>query len=96
MQGPASPVETPYKSNIQVVSWIGDRHEAHPSVGPPYSRLPRSSSWFDHRRVGFPSQLQPDVDTISDLGETSCGRYGSAMCSPRWWLMDYAGFFCSA
>jgi hypothetical membrane protein len=33
-------------------------------------------------------------NSISDLGETSCGGYGSpGMCSPRWWLMDYAGFF---
>src|ERR1700733_16304066 len=32
-------------------------------------------------------------NSISDLGETSCGGYGHpAMCSPRWWLMDYAGF----
>ncbi len=32
-------------------------------------------------------------NSISDLGETSCGGYGSpTMCSPRWWLMDYAGF----
>ncbi|HEY1827112.1 MAG TPA: DUF998 domain-containing protein [Acidimicrobiales bacterium] len=32
-------------------------------------------------------------NTISDLGETSCGGYGSpAICSPRWWLMNYAGF----
>jgi hypothetical membrane protein len=32
-------------------------------------------------------------NTISDLGETSCGGYGSPpICSPRWWLMDYVGF----
>jgi hypothetical membrane protein len=32
-------------------------------------------------------------NTISDLGETSCRGYGSpAICSPRWWLMDYVGF----
>ena len=27
------------------------------------------------------------TNSISDLGETSCGGYGSpAICSPRWWL----------
>jgi hypothetical membrane protein len=29
------------------------------------------------------------TNTISDLGNTSCGRYGSGIvCSPRWILMD--------
>jgi hypothetical membrane protein len=94
MQGPASPVETPYKSNIQVVRWIGDRHEAHPSLGPAiftaaalYFVIQIIVAW-----VFFPS-YNLISNSISDLGETSCGGYGSPpICSPRWWLMDYAGF----
>jgi hypothetical membrane protein len=86
--------DVPYQSNIRIVRWIGERHEAHPSLGPAiftaaglYFLIQIIVAW-----VFIPSYSLVS-NSISDLGETSCGGYGSpTMCSPRWWLMDYAGF----
>jgi hypothetical membrane protein len=69
-------------------------HDAHPSYGPVifttaalYFLIQIIVAW-----VFIPSYSLVS-NSISDLGETSCGGYGSpGMCSPRWWLMDYAGF----
>src|ERR1700722_9597769 len=69
-------------------------HDAHPSYGPAiftaaglYFVVQIIVAW-----VFIPSYSLVS-NSISDLGETSCGGYrSSGMCSPRWWLMDYAGF----
>jgi hypothetical membrane protein len=93
-QDPVGSVDIPYQSNYRVVRWIGERHEAHPSFGPAiftaaalYFVIQIIVAW-----VFIPSYSLVS-NSISDLGETNCGGYGSpAMCSPRWWLMDYVGF----
>jgi len=37
----------------------------------------------------FRPQYSLVFNTISDLGNTTCGHYGTGdVCSPRWWLMD--------
>ncbi len=87
-------VADPYKSNIRVVRWIGERRDAHPSLGPAiftaaslYFLIQVIVAWI------FSPSYSLVSNTISDLGETSCGGYGAPpMCSPRWWLMDYVGF----
>jgi hypothetical membrane protein len=84
----------PYQSSHRVVRWIGERHDAHPSLGPAiftaaalYFVIQIIVAW-----VFIPSYSVVS-NSISDLGETSCGGYGSPpICSPRWWLMDYVGF----
>jgi hypothetical membrane protein len=93
-QDPNGAVDTAYRSNYRVVRWIGERHDAHSSFGPAiftaaalYFLIQIIVAW-----VFIPSYSLVS-NTISDLGETSCGGYGSpTMCSPRSWLMDYAGF----
>ena len=91
---PGGSVDIPYRSNYRIVRWIGEGHDAHPSFGPAiftaaalYFVIQIIVAW-----VFIPSYSLVS-NSISDLGETSCGGYGSpGMCSPRWWLMDYAGF----
>jgi hypothetical membrane protein len=93
-QDPDGSAGIPYQSNFRVVRWIGERHDAHPSLGPAiftaaafYFLIQIIVAW-----VFIPSYSLVS-NTISDLGETSCGGYGSPpICSPRWWLMDYVGF----
>ncbi len=93
-QDPVGSVGIPYQSNNRLVGWIGGRHDAHPSLGPViftaaalYFVVQIIVAW-----VFIPSYSLVS-NSISDLGETSCGGYGSPpICSPRWWLMDYAGF----
>ena len=93
-QDPVGSADIRYQSNNRVVRWIGGRHDAHPSFGPAiftaaavYFVIQIIVAW-----VFIPSYSLVS-NSISDLGETSCGGYGSpTMCSPRWWLMDYAGF----
>ncbi len=93
-QDPVGSLDIPYQSNYRVVRWIGERHDAHPSFGPAiftaaalYFVIQIIVAW-----VFIPSYSLVS-NSISDLGESSCGGYGSpAMCSPRWWLMDYVGF----
>ena len=93
-QAPAGPVGIRYQSNNRVVRWIGERHDAHPSLGPAiftaaalYFVIQIIVAW-----VFIPSYSLVS-NSISDLGESSCGGYGSPpICSPRWWLMDDAGF----
>lgn len=83
-----------WQSNYRIVRRIGEIHEAHPSLGPAifsaaalYFVVQLIVAW-----VFIPSYSLVS-NSISDLGETSCGGYGSpGMCSPRWWLMNYAGF----
>jgi hypothetical membrane protein len=87
-------VDIPHQSNPRFFRWIGGIHDAHPSLGPAifmgaaiYFAVQIAVGW-----VFIPSYSLVS-NSISDLGETSCGGYGQpAMCSPRWWLMDYAGF----
>ncbi len=90
----ASSVESPYESRYRLVRWIGTTHDAHPTLGPAiftvaslYFLIQIIVAW-----VFIPSYSLVS-NSISDLGETSCGGYGApATCSPRWWLMDYVGF----
>jgi hypothetical membrane protein len=93
-QDTVGPVHLPYGSNYRVVRWIGRVHDAHPFLGPAIFTL--ASVYFIIQIVVawvFIPGYSAVSDSISDLGETSCGGYGSpAFCSPRWWLMDYAGF----
>jgi len=89
-----SSLDIPYRSNYRIVRWIGRRHAAHPSIGAAifmaaalYFLIQIIVAW-----VFIPSYSLVS-NSISDLGETSCGGYGSPpICSPRWWLMDYVGF----
>ncbi len=93
-QDPAGSADTSYRSNYRVVRWFGERHDAHPSVGPAiftvaalYFVIQVIVAWV------FSPSYSVISNSISDLGESSCGGYGSPpMCSPRWWLMDYVGF----
>ena len=93
-QDPNGSVDPSYQSNYRVVRWIGEAHDAHSSFGPAlftaaalYFLIQIIVAW-----VYIPSYSLV-TNTISDLGVTSCGGYGSpTMCSPRWWLMDYCGF----
>ncbi len=91
---PAGSASVSYASNSRAVGWIGKTHDAHPSLGPAifmaatvYFLIQLIVAWV------FTPSYSLVSNSISDLGETSCGRYGSpALCSPRWWLMDYVGF----
>jgi hypothetical membrane protein len=93
-QDPNGSVDIPHQSSFRVVRWIEETHNAHSSFGPAvftaaalYFLIQIVVAW-----VFMPSYSLVS-NTISDLGETSCGGYGSpTMCSPRWWLMDYGGF----
>jgi hypothetical membrane protein len=93
-QDPIGSVDVPYESHYRVVRWIGKTHDDHPSLGPAiftvatlYFVIQVIVAW-----VFIPSYSLVS-NSISDLGETSCGGYGTpAICSPRWWLMDYVGF----
>jgi hypothetical membrane protein len=83
-----------HRSNYRLVRWIGEKHDAHSSVGPAiftpaalYFLIQIIVAWV------FSPSYSLVANTISDLGETSCGGYSSPpLCSPRWWLMDYVGF----
>ena len=74
--------------------WFGRVHEAHPSLGPVI--FTAAALYFIVQIVVawvFVPSYSLVSNSISDLGDTSCGGYGSpGMCSPRWWLMNYAGF----
>jgi hypothetical membrane protein len=91
---PGDPVENSYQSKYRVVRWVGGVHNAHPSLGPVI--FTASALYFIIQIIVawvFIPSYSLVSNSISDLGETSCGGYGSpGMCSPRWWLMDYAGF----
>jgi hypothetical membrane protein len=92
---PATYMESPYESHHRVVRWIGGMHNAHPVLG---SAIFTAASLYFVIQIIVAWVFIPSYslvsNSISDLGETSCGGYGSpGMCSPRWWLMDYAGFF---
>lgn len=93
-QDPIDSEVVPYESHYRVVRWIGKTHDDHPSLGPAifmvatlYFVVQVIVAWI------FTPSYSLVTNSISDLGETSCGGYGSpAICSPRWWLMDYVGF----
>jgi hypothetical membrane protein len=90
----ARSADQPYESRFGLVRWFGTTHDAYPSLGPAiftaaslYFLIQVIVAW-----VFLPSYSLVS-NSISDLGETSCGGYGSpAMCSPRSWLMNYVGF----
>jgi hypothetical membrane protein len=87
-------VSSPYESRCRAVRWIGKIHDSHPSLGPAIFTV--ASVYFLIQIIAawvFIPSYSLISNSISDLGETSCGGYGSpAICSPRWWLMDYVGF----
>ena len=93
-QDPSVSAESPYRSSYRLVRWIGGKHDAHSSFGPAvftaaalYFLIQIIVAWV------FTPSYSLVTNTISDLGESSCRGYGSPpVCSPRWWLMDYAGF----
>jgi hypothetical membrane protein len=90
----ANGVEASHESRYRLVRWIGRTHDAHPSLGP--AIFTAASLYFLVQVIVawvFLPSYSLASNSISDLGETSCGGYGSpAICSPRWWLMNYAGF----
>jgi len=90
----SSDVERPYESRYRAVRWIGTTHNAHPSLGPAIFTV--ASVYFLIQIIVawvFIPSYNLVSNSISDLGVTTCGSYGSpAICSPRWWLMDYVGF----
>jgi hypothetical membrane protein len=92
---PTASMDSQYESHYRVVRWIGETHNAHPFLGP--AIFTAASIYFVIQIIVawvFIPSYSLVSNSISDLGETSCGGYGSpGMCSPRWWLMDYAGFF---
>lgn len=83
-----------YESRFRLVRWLGTTHDAHPSLGAAIFTV--ASLYFLIQVIVawvFIPSYSLVTNSISDLGETSCGGYGSpAMCSPRWWLMNYVGF----
>lgn len=87
-------VEASYESPYRLVRWIGKTHDAYPSLGPAIFMV--ASLYFLIQVIAawvFTPGYSLVSNSISDLGESSCGGYGSpAICSPRWWLMDYVGF----
>ncbi len=91
---PVGSVHVPHESAYRVVRWIGRIHDAHPFLGP--SIFTVASVYFLIQIIVawvFVPSYSLVSNPISDLGETSCGGYGSpAICSPRSWLMNYAGF----
>ncbi len=85
-------VNSPYESHYRAVRWIGKIHDTYPSLGPAIFTV--ASVYFLIQVIAawvFVPSYSLVSNSISDLGETSCGGYGS-LCSPRWWLMDYVGF----
>ena len=86
--------ESSFDSRFRLVRWIGATHDAYPSLGPAIFTV--ASLYFLIQVIAawvFMPSYSLVSNSISDLGETSCGGYGPhAMCSPRWWLMDYVGF----
>jgi hypothetical membrane protein len=92
---PTASMDSPNESHYRVVRWIGGVHNAHPFLGP--AIFTAASIYFVIQIIVawvFIPSYSLVSNSISDLGETSCGGYGSpGMCSTRWWLMDYAGFF---
>jgi hypothetical membrane protein len=93
-QHAVSSVGIRYESNYRIVRWVGERHDDHPFLGP--AIFTASALYFVIQIIVawvFVPSYSLVSNSISDLGETNCGGYGSpGMCSPRWWLMDYAGF----
>jgi hypothetical membrane protein len=83
-----------HHGTFRMAMWFGRVHDAHPSLGPViftaatlYFVVQIIVAWV------FVPSYSLVSNSISDLGDTSCGGYGSpGMCSPRWWLMNYAGF----
>jgi hypothetical membrane protein len=90
----AGSADNAYESRFRLVRWVGATHDAYPSLGPAIFTV--ASLYFLIQVIVawvFTPSYNLVSNSISDLGETSCGGYGSpAMCSPRWWLMDYVGF----
>ncbi len=88
------PPPVPGQSRYRVVRRIGQTHDDYPWLGPAIFTV--ATVYFVVQIVVawvFIPAYSLVSNSISDLGETSCGGYGSpAICSPRWWLMDYAGF----
>ena len=91
---PADSVDNPFRSNNRVVRWIGQVHDAYPALGP--AIFTTAALYFVIQIIvawTFVPSYSLVSNSISDLGESSCGGYGSPpICSPRWWLMDYVGF----
>ena len=87
-------VDGAYESRYRLVRWIGRRHDASPSLGP--AIFTAASLYFLIQVIAawvFIPGYSLVSNSISDLGVTSCGGYGSPpICSPRWWLMNYVGF----
>jgi hypothetical membrane protein len=83
-----------YDSHYRVVRWMGRTHDDHPSLGP--AIFTAAALYFVVQIIAawvFTPSYSLVSNSISDLGETSCGGYSSpGICSPRWWLMNYAGF----
>jgi hypothetical membrane protein len=93
-QDPTGSTTFQHQSDFRIVRWIGHLHDGHPSLGP--AIFTAASLYFLIQIIVawvFIPSYSLVTNSISDLGETSCGGYGSpGMCSPRWWLMNYAGF----
>ncbi len=83
-----------HESRYRVIGWIGRKHDEYPWLGPAIFTV--ATVYFVVQVVVawvFIPSYSLVTNSISDLGETSCGGYGSpAICSPRWWLMNYIGF----
>jgi hypothetical membrane protein len=93
-QHPIDPEAGPYQGKFRAVIWLGQVHDAHPTLGPVVFTV--ATLYFVVQIIVawvFVPHYSLVSNSISDLGDTSCGGYGSpGMCSPRWWLMNYAGF----
>lgn len=93
-QSAAGSVDGSYESRYRIVRWFGHTHDAYPSLGP--AIFTASALYFLVQVIAawvYTPSYSLVTNTISDLGVTSCGTYGSpGICSPRWWLMNYAGF----
>jgi len=74
VEDPVGPEGADYRSDHRLVRWFGDRHDAHPSLGPAiftvavlYFVVQIIVAWV------FTPSYDLVSNSISDLGETSCG-----------------------
>ena len=78
----------------RLTRWVGKQHDDHPWFGP--AIFTAAGTWFVVQIIVawvFSPKYSLVSNSISDLGETSCGgSYGNGMCSPRSWVMDLFGF----
>jgi hypothetical membrane protein len=84
----------PYEYKWGITRSIGKLHDEHSWLGP--AIFTAAGIWFVIQIIVawvFSPSYSLVSNSISDLGETSCGgAYGNGICSPRSWVMNAFGF----